>query len=210
MTEKKEPPALSELFFSFLRVSTITIGGGYVMFPLLKSETVDSKGWITDEEIVDYYALGQSIPGIIAMNTATLIGYRKRGIPGAVAAAAGMATPSVIVILLIVMFLLPYFDHPWVQKSFSGIRAAVVALLIMAVFQMARKSVNSAAKAVIAIGSLLAIAAFHIHPVLVIIAGGVLGFMLFRKAKDNASLSEAPEQSEEDRTEPRPSSEGVE
>ena len=90
MAASREYPSLLELFLVFLRVSAITIGGGYVMFPLLKREVVDDKGWVSDEEIVDYYALGQSIPGIIAMNTSTLIGYRKRGIPGAIAAAAGV------------------------------------------------------------------------------------------------------------------------
>lgn len=181
MAEKRERPTLLELFFAFLRISAITIGGGYVMFPLLKSEMVDSKGWISSEEMVDYYALGQSIPGIIAMNTATLIGYRKRGVPGAIAAAAGMATPSVVVILLIAMFLSQYFAHPWVQKAFSGIRAAVVAMILVAVWQVARKSMNSIAKVLIAAGTFLAIAGLHIHPVLMIVAGGLLGFVLFRK-----------------------------
>ena len=181
MAEQSERPKLLELFFVFARISAVTIGGGYVMFPLLKSEVVDSKGWISGEEMVDYYALGQSVPGIIAINTATLIGYRKRGIPGALAAAAGMAAPSLAIILLVAAFLTPYFDHPWMQKAFSGIRAAVVALLVMAVWQVAQKSVRSLAKAIIAVGSFLAIVGLNAHPVLMIVAGGLLGFVLFRK-----------------------------
>ena len=164
----------------FTRISALTIGGGYVMFPLMKAEVVDAKGWITDEEMVDYYALGQSIPGIIAMNTSTLIGYRKRGVWGAVAAAVGMATPSVVVILLIAAFLTPYFEHPWVQRAFAGIRAAVVALIVMAVWQVGAKAVNSVSKAVIALGSFGAIVGLGAHPVLMICAGGVLGAVLFR------------------------------
>jgi chromate transporter len=181
MAEKREYPTLLELFLVFLRVSAVTIGGGYVMFPLLKYEVVDGRGWISDEEMVDYYALGQSIPGIIAMNTSTLIGYRKRGIPGAIAAAAGMATPSLVVIMLIAAFLVPYFDLPWVQKAFAGIRAAVVAMIIMAVYQVAKKSVNSVSRFTIAAGSFLAIVGLHAHPVLMIVAGALLGFLLFRK-----------------------------
>jgi chromate transporter len=181
MAASREGPTLLELFLVFLQVSAVTIGGGYVMFPLLKREVVDNKGWVSDEEIVDYYALGQSIPGIIAMNTSTLIGYRKRGIPGAIAAAAGMATPSLVVILLIAAFLVPYFDHPWVQKAFAGIRAAVVAMIVMAVFQVAKKSVNSVSRIAIAAGSFLAIVGLHVHPVLMIVAGGLLGFLLFHK-----------------------------
>lgn len=181
MADERNNPKLSELFFVFCRISAITIGGGYVMFPMLKREVVDARDWISDEEMVDYYALGQSIPGIIAMNTSALIGYRKRGVPGAVAAAAGMATPSLVVILLIAAFLSPYFDHPVVQKAFAGIRAAVVAMIVMALVQVSRKSVNSVVKALLALASFLAIAGWHIHPVLMIVAGGLLGFVLFRK-----------------------------
>jgi chromate transporter len=181
MAGKTESPKLLELFCVFVRISAVTIGGGYVMFPLMKSEVVDSKGWITDEEMVDYYALGQAIPGIIAMNTSTLIGYRKRGIPGAIASAAGMAAPSVVVILLIAAFLTPYFDHPWVQKAFAGIRAAVVAMIVMAVWQVGNKSINSLTKGAIAVGSFLAIVGLGLHPVLMILAGGLLGGILFRK-----------------------------
>ncbi len=181
MTKKLDRPRLLELFCLFARVGAVAIGGGYVMFPLMKKEVVDSKGWISDGEMIDYYALGQSIPGVIAMNTSTLIGYRKRGIPGAIAAAAGMATPSVIIILLITIFLTPYFDCVWVQKAFSGIRAAVVAMLIMAVWQIAKKSVNSPIKGLLALGSFLSIVGLHCSPVLMIFAGGLLGVLLFRK-----------------------------
>lgn len=181
MAGNTERPKLLELFSVFARVSVITIGGGYVMFPLLKRDVVDSKGWISSRELVDYYALGQSVPGIIAMNTATLIGYRKRGIPGAIVAAAGMAAPAVLIILVIAAFLTEYFDHPWVQKGFAGIRAAVVAMIVMAVWQVGKKSVNSPAKGAMALGSFLAIAGLHIHPVLMIVAGGLLGALLFRR-----------------------------
>ncbi len=181
MADKRNNPKLSELFFVFLRISSITIGGGYVMFPLLMREVVDEREWLSDEEMVDYYALGQSIPGIIAMNTVTLIGYRKRGVPGALAAAVGMATPSLVVILLIAAFLSPYFDHPMVQKAFAGIRAAVVAMIVMALVQVARKSTNSVMKVAIAITSFAAIVGWQVHPVLMIVAGGLLGFLLFRR-----------------------------
>jgi chromate transporter len=181
MAENSEYPRLSELFFVFARVSAITIGGGYVMFPMLKREVVDSKGWISDEEMVDYYALGQSIPGIISMNTSTLIGYRKRGIPGAIFAAAGMATPSLIVILLLSAFFIHHLDHAWVQKAFSGIRAAVVAMIVMAVWGVGRKAVTSPIKGAIAGCSFLAIVGLHWSPVLLIVAGAGLGLLLFRK-----------------------------
>ena len=181
MALNREQPRLSELFFVFLRISALCIGGGYVMFPMLKREVVDSKGWISDEELVDYYALGQSVPGIIAMNTVTLIGYRKRGIPGVAASVAGMALPSLVIILLIAAFLAPWFDHPLVQKAFAGIRAAVVAMIVMAVWQVGKKSVDSVSKLLIGVGVLFAVAGLQVHPVLMIVAGGLLGLLLFRK-----------------------------
>ncbi len=181
MAGNTKRPKLLELFFAFARVSAITIGGGYVMFPLLKRDVVDSKGWISAGELVDCYALGQSVPGIIAINTATLIGYRKRGIAGAIVAAAGMAAPSLVVIILIAAFLTQYFDNVWVQKAFAGVRASVVAMIGMAVLQVGRKSVSSVLKGLLAVGSFLAIVALNTSPVLMIIAGGLLGFLLFRK-----------------------------
>jgi chromate transporter len=183
MAGKTESPKLLELFCVFMRISAITIGGGYVMFPLMKSEVVDSKDWITDEEMVDFYALGQSVPGIIAMNTATLIGYRKRGLPGALISALGMATPSILVILLIAAFLTPYFDHPWVKKAFAGIRAAVVAMIVMAVWQVGRKSASKLPTLGIALGAFLLIVVAGLHPVLMILLGGGLGAILFRKVE---------------------------
>lgn len=181
MAGKPDHPTLLELFFVFARMSMITIGGGYVMFPLLKRDVVDSKGWIATGELIDCYALGQSVPGIIAMNTATLIGYRKRGIPGAIAAAAGMAAPSLVVIIMIAAFLTQYFDNAWVQKAFAGVRASVVAMIVMAVWQVGRKSVNSVIKGILAVGSFLAIVALNGSPVLLIVAGGLLGLLLFRR-----------------------------
>ena len=181
MAGNTERPKLLELFFAFARVSAITIGGGYVMFPLLKRDVVDSRGWISDGELVDCYALGQSVPGVIAMNTATLIGYRKRGIPGAIIAAAGMAAPSLVVIIIIAAFLTQHFDNVWVQKAFAGVRASVVAMIGMAVWQVGRKSVSSVLKGILAASSFLAIVALNTSPVLLIVAGGLLGLLLFRK-----------------------------
>lgn len=170
-----------ELFLVFARVSAVTIGGGYVMFPMLKGELVDAKGWITDEELIDYYALGQAVPGIIAINSATLIGYRTRGIPGAIAAAAGMAMPSLVVILLISAFFVRYLDNAWVQKAFAGIRAAVVGMIVMAVWNVGKKSVTGPVKGAIAVGSFFAIVGLQWSPVLMILGGAVLGLLLFQR-----------------------------
>jgi len=207
MAGKNEYPLLSDLFLTFFRISLVTVGGGYVMFPLLKSEVVDARGWISDEEMVDYYALAQSIPGIIAMNTSTLIGYRKRGIPGAVAAAFGMALPSLIVILLVSAFLLEFFDHPGVQKAFAGIRCAVVALIISAVWKVGARSVNSPLRIAIAVLSFVAIAGWQVHPVCAITAGALLGFIVYRRAGGPVA-SDPSAGSDAVRTAPEPPAEG--
>ncbi len=181
MADRTARPALSELFLVFVRISAVTIGGGYAMFPLLKAEVVDARQWISDGEMVDYYALGQSVPGIIAMNTATLIGYRKRGVAGAAAAGAGMALPSLVVILLVAAFLVPWFNHPMVHKAFAGIRAAVVAMIVVAMLKVGRKAIDSPAMGLVAGASFLGIVVLHLHPVLAIAGGGLAGFLLFRK-----------------------------
>ncbi len=181
MAGRSDRPRLLELFLVFARVSAITIGGGYVMFPMLKSEVVDSKGWITDEELVDYYALGQAIPGIIAINSVTLIGYRKRGIPGAIAAAAGIDEICQMFPGTDSAFFVQSLYNAWVQKAFAGIRAAVVAMIVMAVWNIGKKSVTSPTKGAIAVGSFLAIAGLQWSPILMLVAGAALGLLLFRK-----------------------------
>lgn len=181
MIEKPAQPSLLELFLVLMRVSAVTIGGGYVMFPMLKQEVVDSKASITTEELIDYYALAQSVPGLIAINAATVIGYRKRGIPGAIVSVLGMTLPSLVVILLIAAFFVRYLDNIWVQKAFAGIRAAVVAMIVMAVWNVGKNSVNTLLKAVIAGGSFLAIIGLNGSPIFIVLAGAVLGMLLFQR-----------------------------
>lgn len=177
-------PTLLELFFVFARVSAVTIGGGYVMFPMLRSEVVELKQWLSEEELVDYYALGQSVPGIIAINTAALIGYRKRGISGAVAAAVGMAAPSLVLTLLISALFVRYLDNVWVQKAFVGIRAAVVAMMLVAIWRVGRTAANGWIKAGIALLAFMTIAGLDGSPVLVLLCGALLGGLLFRKESE--------------------------
>ena len=181
ISHEKTPPKLRELFSVFLRISAITIGGGYVMLPMFKSEVVDLKKWISSEELIDYYALGQSVPGVIAVNTATLIGYRKRGVFGALVSAFGMMLPSLIVIISIAAFLVQYLDNPFVKKAFAGIRAAVVGLIAMAVWNIGKGSVKGGVKIVISVLAFICIVAFQISPVLVLLSGATLGFFLFKE-----------------------------
>lgn len=176
-----EKPHLLELFLLFARVSAVTIGGGYVMYPMLEQELVTQKKWISHNQLIDYYALAQSIPGVIAINTATLVGYQKRGVSGAMVSVLGMVLPSLITILTIAIFLVPYLDQVWVQKAFAGIRAAVVALMTMAVWKISKNVATTPLKIGIAVTSFLVIIGLHGSPILVILGGALLGFFLFGK-----------------------------
>jgi len=169
---------LWELFITFFRIGGFTIGGGYVMLPMIQREVVEVKKWATDEEVIDYYAIGQSTPGMIAVNTATFIGYKVKKVPGAIVATAGMIAPSLIIITLIAAFFSYFQEYPIVQSAFKGIRAAVVALLVNAVIRMGKKAIIDW------IGILLAVVAFGIvvfaklSPIWVIISSAIIGIII--------------------------------
>ena len=117
------------MFLTFCRIGGLTFGGGYAMLPMLQREVVEKYGWATEEELMDYYAVGQCTPGIIAVNTATFIGYKRKGITGAIAATAGVVFPSLVIITVIAAFLSNIQDNLYVQHAFAGIRVAVCALV---------------------------------------------------------------------------------
>ena len=132
---------LVNLFMVFFRIGAFTFGGGYAMLPMLQREVVEKYHWATEDELMDYFAIGQCTPGIIAINTATFVGYKNRGVIGAVAATLGMVTPSIIIITLIAAFLTNFADLAVVKHAFNGIRACVCVLIFNAVVKLAKKSV---------------------------------------------------------------------
>ena len=120
---------LLTIFWTFFKIGAFTFGGGYAMLPLLQKDVVEKHGWATDEEILDYFALGQCIPGIIAVNTATFIGHKLRGFWGAVVALLGIIAPSFLIISVIAAFIQNFAELPVVQHAFAGIRIAVCVLI---------------------------------------------------------------------------------
>ena len=136
---------LCDLYLTFARIGGFTFGGGYAMLPILKREIVENKGWATDEELMDYYAIGQCTPGIIAINTATFIGYKYRGVIGAIVATAGMVSPSLVIIMLIAALIQNFASIEWVQHALAGIRVCVCILVFDSVFKLAKKSLIDAA-----------------------------------------------------------------
>ena len=132
---------LFDLFYIFARIGGFTFGGGYAMLPMLQKEVVEKRKWATQDELMDYYAIGQCTPGIIAVNVATFVGTRLRGFWGALFATLGVITPSIIIIMIIAAFISGFQDIEIVTHAFNGIRAAVVALILSSVIKLSKKSI---------------------------------------------------------------------
>ncbi len=138
-----------DLFLTFARIGACTFGGGYAMLPILQREVVEGKGWCTEEELADYFAIGQCTPGVIAVNTATFVGAKKKGTLGGVIATLGIVFPSVVIITLIAAFLKSFAHIPAVGHAFAGVRAAVVALIASSVLKLGKKTVKDLFSAVL-------------------------------------------------------------
>ena len=131
---------LWDLFRIFARIGALTFGGGYAMLPMLQRDVVENRGWATEAELMDYYAVGQCTPGAIAVNTAVFVGNKIRGIPGGVAAALGVAAPSLLIILAIALFIRSFSELSLVQYAFAGIRVGVCVLIFNAVRKLVKKA----------------------------------------------------------------------
>lgn len=178
---KKDFLECFEIFIMFFRIGGFTLGGGYAMLPLIEREVVDNKKWLSKEEILDMYAIIQSVPGIIAINSSVFIGFKKAGIKGAFFAALGVTLPSFLVILLIAHLLLGLRDNIYMQKIFTGIRAGVTALVLVTAIRLAKSALKGYYSILIAIVSFVLIAFLNIHPIFTIIAGGFLGLIGYLK-----------------------------
>lgn len=168
---------LVKMFLTFAKVGVMTFGGGYAMLPILEREIVDSKKWATREELLNYFAVGQCTPGIIAVNTATFIGYKNKKISGAIAATAGVVFPSLVIIMLIAAFLQGFAELEAVQHAFAGIRAVVVALIIQAVVKFFKSGVKDITGFLIFLLAFVIAGIFGIFSVYVIIGALVVGLV---------------------------------
>mgnify|MGYP000385167316 CR=1 FL=1 len=166
---------LFDLFFTFVRIGGLTFGGGYAMLPMLQKEVVDKKKWASEEELMDYYAIGQCTPGVIAVNTATFIGYKISGISGAVSATLGIIFPSLIIITVIALFLQNFAHLSVVQHAFSGITVCVCVLILSAVIRLGKKSITDAAGLLIFLLVFILSITFDLSPVFLVIIAGFLG-----------------------------------
>ena len=172
-------PILPDLFCTFFRVGLLTFGGGYAMLPMLQREIVEKKKWSSEEEILDYFAVGQCTPGIIAVNTATFVGYKERGVLGGIAATLGVVAPSVIIITIIAAVLTNFADLPVVQNAFAGVRVCVCVLILNSVVKLFKSSVKDRwTLAVFAAVFVLSVLLRGVSPVLFVLAAALLGIVL--------------------------------
>lgn len=168
------------LYVAFFRIGGLTFGGGLTMLPMLKFELVEKNGWITEDELLDYYAVGQCTPGIIAVNVATFVGYKKRGIVGAIFSTLGMVSPSLIIVSILALFLEQFMSNEIVAHAVAGIKVVVCALMLNTVVTMAKKTLISKLCWGIAIVAFLLAVFTPIPTVLMVILAGVLGVILYK------------------------------
>ena len=172
---------LVDLFVCFARVGLFTFGGGYAMLPMLTREVVENRGWATEEELVDYYAIGQCTPGVIAINTATFIGYKRKGVIGGIVGTLGMVFPSWVIICVIAAFLENFQDLAVVQHAFAGIRVAVGVLILNAVIRLWKTTATNRMGVCLAVASFLVSVFLSPSPIWIVLCAGVLGVILPRK-----------------------------
>ena len=170
-----------DLFLTFARIGGLTFGGGYAMLPMLQKEVVEKRGWATEEELMDYYALGQCTPGIIAVNTATFVGQNTAGNLGGVIATLGVVFPSLIIITLIAMFLQNFADLPIVQNAFAGIRVCVCVLVFNAVVKLWKKAVVDKKTLIIFLVVVIGSFVFDVSPTIFVILSALAGIILKNK-----------------------------
>ena len=178
MTRDDTVKELMDLFLTFARVGLFTFGGGYAMLPMLQNEVVEKKGWATHEEMLDYYAIGQCTPGVIAVNTATFIGFKRRGIIGGVFATAGVVFPSLVIISGITAFLKSISDFEAVTHAFSAIRVAVGVLILNSVIKISRLTMKNKLCAITALLAFLSAVVLSASPVIIVLAASLTGLFL--------------------------------
>ena len=171
---------LLSLFLSFAKVGVMTFGGGYAMIPILEREIVENRKWASSEELMDYYAVGQCTPGVIAVNTATFIGYKVAGPAGGVAATLGVVFPSVVIICLIAGILTNFADIPAVKSAFTAIRVCVCVLIFNAVVKLWKGAVKDKAGLVLFLIVFVLSLCFDISPVVFVLFCALAGLVLTR------------------------------
>ena len=189
LQKKKLLPTLLELFFAFFRTGIFTFGGGLAMMPMLQKELIEKKHWLTEEDLIDYYAIGQSTPGIIAVNVATFVGYRQAGVLGAIIATLGIISPSIIIITILAGTINSISEYPRVQAALKGINVAVAALLTTVIIKFAKKTIKNIWNVLFMLIAFVCIFWFKVPSFIIIVVAILLGCLnVVRLKKKEAKL----------------------
>ncbi len=175
MEKKKLLPRLAELYLAFFRTGIFTFGGGLAMMPMLQKELIEKKHWLTEEDLIDYYAIGQSTPGIIAVNVATFVGFRQAGVLGAIVATLGIISPSIIIITILAGTINSISEYPRVQAALKGINVAVAALLTTVIIKFAKKTIKNVWNVLYMLAAFACIFWFKVPSVIIILSAITLG-----------------------------------
>ncbi|MBR1690025.1 MAG: chromate transporter [Oscillibacter sp.] len=167
-----------ELFITFVKMGSITFGGGMAMLPILQREVVERKHWVTEEELMDYYAIGQCTPGIIAVNTSTFVGQKVAGALGGIAATLGFVFPSLVIITLIAGLITNFSHLAWVKNAFAGIQVCVCVLIFNATIKLLKKAVVDRRTAVIFLVVLVSSLLLNLSPVWFVLLAALAGILL--------------------------------
>ncbi len=186
-SEKNKFKILLDLFITFFKIGAFTIGGGLAMLPVIEREIVDKKGYINKEEIIDAFAISQSLPGVIAINSAIYVGYRVAGLVGSIFTAFGVILPSFITILFIAILFPTVSGNVWVNKALTGVKAGVAGVIAVSVVNLARKALKDAFGIILAVVAFVLAAIFDIGIVYIVLAGALLGYLYYgiRRVKND-------------------------
>lgn len=166
-----------QLFLCTLKIGAFTFGGGYAMIPIMQREFCEKHKWVEENDILDIFAIAQSLPGVIALNSSVFIGYRVAGVGGACAAALGVSLPSLIVLSVVSLFYVQFQENIYVQAALQGIRACVVALILQAVLKLGKPAIKDLFGWGVAIAAFLLVVLLNVNAIFVIAGAGVLGFL---------------------------------
>ena len=181
-----------ELYLAFVKIGAFTFGGGLAMMPIMQRELIEKRGWLTEEELIDYFAIGQSTPGIIAVNVSTFVGYKRLGVLGGIIGTIGVVTPSWVIIMLLAGAISSVDKYPLAQKALKGINVAVAALLTSVIVKFSKKTIKNIWNALFMLLAFALIYFLKVQSVWIIIAALVIGCLLtlYRQKKKARAISD--------------------
>ena len=181
-----------ELYFAFVKIGAFTFGGGLAMMPIMQRELIEKRGWVREEELIDYFAIGQSTPGIIAVNVATFVGYKKLGWLGGIIGTLGVVTPSWVIIMLLAGAISSVDKYPLAQRALRGINVAVAALLTSVIVKFTKKTIKNFWNALFMLLAFALIYFFKVQSVWIILSSLIIGCLLtlYKQKKQKTSVSE--------------------